>query len=393
MAKDDPIRFDNWSQGANNMASEDRLPEGFVRSLVNLDPGAGGNIDLRSGYEKVVDVAGIRACYAIGQRVLIVAEGGVMSYDAATDSSSDLGPALGEGVLSGVEHNGQLYFSTLKDSLRSDGYSLKQWGIPEPAYSVEAVDAGGLTGTYKVAVTALVGGVESGASIFVLTLAGQSLRITSADTRALRVYVSAPDASSLYYQGVLARGELDILKPVDDSAQLESGWMMPFPHCTQLTSYHGVILGAGDGCLYISEPLRPHLIDISRGFFQYPVTPNMVVASDGGVYVSADRVYFLTELEGAQPAQRVVSEYPAVAGTGVKLPDGRCAWFTRYGQAVGDQLGQVQMLNAGRYAPAIAARGTAGYLDHNGNSLVVTTMRGQTESNNLATGDFAELEM
>ena len=393
MANDDPIRFDNWSQGANNMASEDRLPEGFVRSLVNLDPGAGGNIDLRSGYEKVVDVAGVRGCYAIGKRVVVVADGGVMSYDTATDSSSELGPALGEGALSGVEHNGQLYLSTLKDSLRSDGYSLKQWGIPEPAYSVEAVDAGVLTGTFKVAVTALVDGVESGASVSVLTLTEQSLRISSTDARVLRVYVSAQNASSLYYQGVLTRGELDILKPVDDSAQLESGWMMPFPHCTQLTSYHGVILGAGDKCLYISEPMRPHLIDISRGFFQYPVTPSMVVASDGGVYVSADRIYFLADLEGAQPVQRVVSEYPAVAGTGVKLPDGRCAWFTRYGQAVGDQLGQVQLLNAGKYAPTIAARGTAGYLDHNGNSLVVTTMRGQTESNNLATGDFAELEM
>lgn len=393
MAKDDPIRFDNWSQGANNQVSEDRLPEGFVRSLVNFDPSAGGNIDLRSGYEKVVDVAGVRACFAIGQRVIVVADSGVMSYDVATDSSSDLGAALGEGVLSGVEHNGQLYFSTLKESLRSDGYSVKAWGITEPAYSVDTTNNGALSGTYKVAVTALVDGVESGASVSVITLSDQALRISSSDIRVLRVYVSAPNASSLYYQGVLARGDLEIVTLVDDSAQLESGWMLPFPHCTQLTSYHGVILGAGEKCLYISEPMRPHLIDVSRGFFQYPVTPNMVIACDGGAYVSADKVYFLTELEGAQPSQRVVSDYPAIAGTGVKLPDGRCAWFTRYGQAIGDPLGQVLMINAGKYAPSTAARGTSGYLDHNGNSLVVTTMRGQTESNNLATGDFAELEM
>lgn len=34
-----PARTDNWAKGANNVANPERLPEGFVRHLVNLDPG------------------------------------------------------------------------------------------------------------------------------------------------------------------------------------------------------------------------------------------------------------------------------------------------------------------------------------------------------------------
>lgn len=392
MARDNPIRLDKWALGANNVVSEDRLPEGFVRDLINLDPGTGGNLDLRAGYEKVATFAGARACFALGRKAIVVAGNALISYDADTNSTATLRTGIGAGAVAAAELGGTLYLSMVQTSLRTNGQSVAAWGVPAPVFSVQP-GFGGLTGRLKVAVTAVVDGVESGATVAVIALQGQGVTVRSADARALRLYVSAIDGETLYFQGNLYGGLSSIAAPTDNSARLETAWMQPMPPVSVLASFRGVLLGAGDRCVYITDPLRPHLVDLSRGFFQYPVTPTMIIACDGGVYISADRVYFLTDPEGEAPSQRSVSEHPAIPGTGVKLPDGRCAWFTRYGQVVGDSLGQVQLLNASKYSPTVAAIGASGYLDQNGNSMVVTTMRGQTESNNLATGDFAELEM
>jgi hypothetical protein len=139
--------------------------------------------------------------------------------------------------------------------------------------------------------------------------------------------------------------------------------------------------------------MLPHLFDPISGFFKFPVTPSLIAPTDDGVYVAAgDKTYFLTALESATPSMRVALEVGAVEGSAVKLPDGNAAWFTRYGLAIGSAGGEITLPNRKTYAPDIAAHGASGVLEHRGNSMVITTLRGAASQNNLATGDFAELE-
>ena len=43
----------DWSAGANNLASKDRLPKNAVRHAVNVDPLPGGTFASRAGYEPI----------------------------------------------------------------------------------------------------------------------------------------------------------------------------------------------------------------------------------------------------------------------------------------------------------------------------------------------------
>lgn len=61
--------------------------------------------------------------------------------------------------------------------------------------------------------------------------------------------------------------------------------------------------------------------------------------------------------------------------------------MTRYGQAITDG-NSAKLVNRETFAPVDAASGASGVLDHNGNQLVVTTLRGNDRPNPLAASDF-----
>jgi hypothetical protein len=105
------------------------------------------------------------------------------------------------------------------------------------------------------------------------------------------------------------------------------------------------------------------------------------------LFVSADKCYALTNVEGDGISQKTVLEFPAVPGTAVQLPDGRGAFMTRYGQAMTDG-GDIQLVNRTTFAPVDVSRGAAGILENNGNQLVVTTLQGKNRPNPLAASDF-----
>ena len=60
-------RADSWVKGANNIAKPERLPEGFVRELVNLDPAGGGQLEMRAGHARVLEAADMRLAVALHQ--------------------------------------------------------------------------------------------------------------------------------------------------------------------------------------------------------------------------------------------------------------------------------------------------------------------------------------
>lgn len=153
-----------------------------------------------------------------------------------------------------------------------------------------------------------------------------------------------------------------------------------------VVAHNSQLIVASNNVAEMTRPMRPHLVDRVRGFVQYGADIGAMVSA-GALYISADKCYSLTNVETDGIAQRVVLEFPAIPGTAVQLPDGRGAWMTRYGQAVLSD-GSVELVNRESFAPVSAASGAAGVLDHNGNELIVTTMKGTDRANPLAASDF-----
>lgn len=388
------LTISNWEQGANNIAARDRLPAGTYRQAINLDPTAGGKLEMRCGFERVYQGADVRGAFGIGEQVVIADGDTLKAYDTATGSVTELAAINSAGGVSGVEMNGQLFLGTPNESYRLQGGVLKPWAIAEPVFTVTTVAGSLPAGIYKVAVTAIgVDGEESGVVPQIIRLNGlQALRVSSTDPRDLNLYASPCDAETLYSQGRL-RAATTIGVVADDAATLTTAFMVPMPYCEELVAFRGVLIGRIGREVYATNPFQPHLVDPARGFFQYGTDVTMLAKTDGGIYIGADKTWFMTNPQTDQPIQAVVLDFGAVKGASITLPDGRAAWFTRYGQAIGDTAGGVSLPNRSNYAPDTATSGAAGLLEHNSNQMVVTTMRGQTKANRLAAGDFCDVEI
>ncbi|SFP39552.1 hypothetical protein SAMN05216229_102123 [Geopseudomonas sagittaria] len=373
----------NWAGGIDNLSPADRIPDGYVRAMVNLDPLPGGGLGLRGGAEQLLACADCRGAFAVG-RYLVIADGArLLSYSLDAGSVAELTASLPDGPLTASELNAQLYLSTPAAQYRTDGVRLVRWDVPPPAFTAAALPGGSLAGQYKVAVTALgEDGEESGAVPLVVTMDGARLQVISDDPRPLRLYVSPADSASLYYQGQILGGVALIEAPTDDKARLTTAHLDTMPPSELLVSHHSVLVGAVGRYVFLSEPMMPHLTNPVTRFFQYGSDVQALVPTDSGVFVVlADRTYHLTGVETEAPSQRHIDNIGGLAGSGVALPDGTAAWFSRHGLVIGGSDGSTAAPSRSRHAPMQAERAACGVLEHQGVIRVVACLQGDVWAN------------
>lgn len=385
-----------WANGANNIASKDRIPEGFIRHGVNVDPLPGGRIGLRAGYEQVYAGTAVRGVLALGKNLLIADGTILVELNTETGVSRTLRTIAGAGAFAGDVMNEVLYFSTENECLQYDGSEVRDWGVPDVLFQppVTASAAGGLVeGYYQVAVTytdqwGLEGGTDRPALIFAETNAALTVTVSSIPTGCVaNVYVSSVNGETVYLQNTVDTPGVVVVGIVRDDTARCTTTLKRAPRPGRIVVAHNASMAiASNNVIELTEPMRPHLVDRVRGFLQYGADVGLMVSA-GALFVSADKCYSLTNVETDGISQRAVLEFPAVPGTAVLLPDGRGAWMTRYGQAITDGDG-VQLVNRETFAPVDASSGAAGVLDNNGNQLVVTTMKGVNRANPLAASDF-----
>lgn len=389
-----------WAGGINNRANYREMPQGFARDLVNLEPLEGGVLGLRSGFQQRCPAFNARGALSVGTKVLFADGTALNCFDTLTNSTHTLAQIAGGGRLSGAVLNEELFICTATELLRFDGMTLRSWGVPTVVLQpVPVVVGGGLSaGTYQAAITLVNAQGEEGGST-------NPIQITVQDASALvflapalpvgytlRLYVSSASGESLYlqYEGT---DDYIVNGLRDDTARLDTLNLREPIAGDHMAALNAVLLIADGSTLWYTLPMSPHLLDASKSFFQFAAPINLVIEVEGGAFVCADKTYFLQSPESDQVTRRKVADYPAVAGTGSVLPDGRAAWMTPYGLAVGALDGSVSLLSQANFVPELATEGASGLLEHNGNQLVVTTMRGQRGPNPLAASDYYEAEI
>jgi hypothetical protein len=390
----DFTRRATWPGGIDNKSAEQAMPEGFVRRLVNLDPLPGGVLGLRAGFEAAASGSAVRG--AIGYRNEVVFADGdqLRSYNQHTDSTQSIATIAGAGRFSAAVFNDELFISTENQCLRYDGARVRRWGVPTViAQPVPIIGAGGLpAGTYQITMTLLLDGDEGGTSGSMSITVPDNSSLTFSLPSGARLYVSDNAGSTPYLQYDGA-GEFTLVSIDTSGARLSTQFMVEPQPADSLSSINGVIVSVDGSVLWHSEPFRPHLRSPMRAFFQYPSAISVMAPVAGGIYVCADKTYFLSGIETAEPNQSERLPYGAVAGTVTELPDGRVAWMTRYGIAVGDAQGSIALISEKNFAPEQASGGASGLLEYNGNQLVVTTLNSARRDNPLAATDYYEGEV
>lgn len=386
----------NWSRGANNINPADRLPENTVRSAVNVDPTPGGTLVLRTGYEQVYAGTEVRGVLALNDKLLIADGTDLVEFDTQTSSSRVIRQIAGAGTFVGAEHAGVLYFCTLNECLEYDGLRVRQWGVPDVGNQpVITPGAGGalLVGYYNVAVTfsdadGREGGTDRPLVVYVPAAGKLSIDVPQPPAGGVaNVYVGSVQGGTLYWQGSYdAAQTVDVAGVRDDTKRLATVLMRAPTPGDHVVSHNGTVLIAQGRVLVGTAPMRPHLVDRTQLYFQFPAAINNVMSA-GAVFVSADKCYALTNVETDAPSQETVLEFPAIRGTSVILPDGRGAWMTRYGQAItnGNQL---DLVNRPSYTVGDRDQGAAGVVENNGNQMIVTAARGGEGPGGLAASDY-----
>lgn len=376
--------------GSNNIAKPERLPEGAVVDAVNMDFTVGGKAELRTGFSKVRDCSNARAIFDMGSNGLALVDGeDLIRVDQ--DGSETFIAKLSAGHVAATLHNNLLYLNTAIESIVV-GETVEQWSVEPPAFDVALTSGSMAPGLYKVAVTKIANGKESGCIPAVISVGqGQSIVVSSAGS-GNRLYCSVANGQTLYYQGTASHSN-HIANPVDNTERLETDMLQPFPFCEILDSHKGLIVGARGRFLFYSMPLQPHLFNPEVNYVQFPCDIELIASVADGVYVCADKTYFISSIGSDNISQRVVLDFGAVKGTAVKLPNKTVAWFSKYGQVMAGPEGITELINKASYSPETASDGAAGFLEHNGNQMIATSMRGEQKGSRLQSNDHWDLEV
>lgn len=387
------VRLNDWSKGANNIAQPSRLPEGAARRIINLDPTPSGTLELRPTFGLAVPGANVRAMFGLSDRLIFV-DGGALRAASASGMVSDLADVDPAGDVVAAELNGRLYIKTLTASLVTDGESVRPWGMDAPHIDAMPIPGSLPAGVYKFAATVETQwGDESGGIVFTIALPSDSGLRVSLGSEWASLYMSTPNGHTLYLQreGV---GLVDITSVADDTRPLVTGGMQRLPHVESLVALGSMLVGHTGTFVLNTEPMMPHLHDPVRGFVAMPAPVALLAPVSTGLFVSTvAHTFFVTGIGTAGVEMRKVADFPAQPGSYTPLPDGTAAWFSRYGQVIGAPDGTVRPLNQATFAPDLAPSGASGLLEFGGIQAVVTSSRGDQETNRLAVGDSWTLEV
>lgn len=400
MAKPPAVTRRGWPKGINNLANGHDLTPDTLRDAINFDPSTSGTLSLRAGYEEVYRGQAVRGCLASGRYLLVADEAELVCVDEQAGSHRVLAPIDAAGRFVGAELNGELFFCTETQAMRFKDGSLRRWGVPTVNLQpLPVVGAGGmLAGLYQLAVTYTdergdEGGTTTPLSFQLQAGSGISVSLTAPAGCTPNLYLSPADGDTLYLQasGV---GTHVLTTVLDNTRRLVTAHLTAVVPGDIIEAHNAVLAIAEGSTLRLTEPMSPHLCRPLARFFSYPAKIGMLLSAGGGLVVSADKTYLITDVETDTPQQRELFPFPAVAGTGTSLPAGGGAWMTPYGLAtLTDQVQGAKLLSAAQFAPGLADSGRSGIVEHNGAQLVVTTARPGQGRTPLIASDYYEVEI
>lgn len=381
------VEFEGYAKGMNNILDDHVLGEDQARNIINWDVDDRGRIRVRQGRNRIYTGTIVKGTmWSDGETVLFV-EGGDLKRLESDNTATTLRTGVGDFPMSYVERDKIIYYTNRVITGKVVNGSDAAWGVTPPPRqpTLVAGSSGNLdAGVYQVAITFIaLDGEESGtplaAEATVVTGGSILLRdIPAPATGKIRVYVSAPNGTVLYF---LREEHKDIptilINDVNNLTEepLETQFGEP-PIPANLIEYHGgkIYMAVGP-VVWATEPLRYGLVKPSMNFFFFGADVSILAGVDDGLYIVADRHYWLSDL-AESPNQIDFLDYGAVRRTAIRLPDDKAvAWFSEQGLVIGKNGGAAANVTMESIAVSDYDFGTMLYREHEGIKQIVATMQ------------------
>lgn len=274
------------------MTLPNRSKASWLRVADNVDIGANGFIRRRDGFAAPVVAGGWHSLWSDEKDAYGVFNGDLVHIDHRSMART--------AAVSGVGHarvsydrlpDGMVYWTNGTRIGRLSGSVARELvtTAPNPA-PIATATAGGLPpGRYQVCFTAIGPDGESASTEPVqITLPdGGGIAFAGLAANTL-VYATGPDGEVF---NEVAGG--DYLSPSNDGAPCDTFMQDTMPAGQALAHYKGSLLVARGRWLYVSEPYRYGLHNPRRGFMPFPADISVVQPCEDGVYVCADKTYWL----------------------------------------------------------------------------------------------------
>jgi hypothetical protein len=399
------IDLGKFPKGINNIAPDTDLPEGSLVSAVNVDIDKEGNISQCEGYEQIYSGEGIHSFYK-----RYFAEKSELKYleddNTATVIDSELRQ---DSYLAWETILGDLYYS---DGLNNRIVNKGKWGIPTPISNSLLTESAGLlnAGIYQVALcyrnseTGEIGGAKLALTINISDKGAISCSNmpVSHDGYDIVVYVSVENGTELYQNGIVPNGSdsYTIINSRKSTRILNTQFMEPLPGGHILRHFNARLYVARGNVVWFSEAFRYGLRKTSKNFFQFPSKVTILQPVIDGLFIVADKTYFLQGSEPKDMVQRVVSKHTAIEGTGKTMGgetfavDGEPGagllvgyWFSNTGAVLGMAGGAMKELTDDRFAiPTDLKYGNTTYKKVNGIKQMITSFTNNGNASSFAFG-------
>lgn len=408
----EPIEYDGFPKGVDNLRSDDDVPEGALRGAVNVDVLSSGRVRMRRGIRQRVADAGAHSIFGDGSRLVWATANALRIADRNLVTSTLLTNAALAVPLSYLSLHGEIYFSN--EYINGKVNALNQyepWGITPPT-AAPALSAA--TGSRYVQITcafvarrrALDGSTvleQSGAPKGAVVACEDAPYISvtsipqSTDSRVThtRIYVTGLNGKVFYAHTDVPAGvtACTIHGPFGTGMKLDSQFLKPPPPGQFIDYCLGRIYVASGSNVFHTEALRYGLYDPADDYFMYPERITLLRAVEDGLYISSSDTRFVAGIGSANVRNELKFPYKAIEGESVRVPDSKdVMWLSERGLVRAGPGGGVKNLTEDQLAIDRGhTRVAMGVHEFNGHKAVVAIMKG-SEPNPLVSTDYIAAE-
>lgn len=406
-----------FKQGLDRVNHEDKINSASLDEATNVDIDRFGNISRREGYSRLVSTTAGHSLWSTTQAAFYV-DNGTLYRRTPQGETYTVASGLGSAPLSYELVGDWIYYTNgdVSNRIHNITYVHRSgWTCPtNPPPGGVAQTTGTLQeGTYHIAVAGVNDlGEESGCAARTLTLDGVGgIALTGIDTSGwttMRVYVSPPNGTSdeLYLQyEVPVATSFTVTHANAAGRACQTLNMTDMPSGSIVRYYRGRLYVVEGQVLWISGALHYGLTALDESFLYYPEAITTVAPTESGLFISADRLYFIAGSAPQEFQQTTLDLDPIIPGTAIQVPAevfrGQrlkqttpvVYWVDAKGPKLGLADGSVLSLKANEALTSSYSSGASLIAQRDGKSQVLTSLANKQYDAGFAATDYAVAEV
>ena len=401
------VRYGPFTAGVNSRLPDEQLAPDMLRHAVNCDLTDAGMLSRRDGYTLELSATDAHSIYTDASGVYF-ADGALLKrYVPDTGAVTIVASGLTDGAgLAYLPLNGEIYYTNGFQRGKIVGGVRMDWGVEVPSGLPSLSIVGGVleSGRREVLCTFInAQGEESGSGLstgITLTASGGILvsgipQPVSSEIVRVNIYMTPHNGATLYLAAQLPVGTLSAtIASLQPSVELASQFCAP-PMPGKVLAYAGGRIYVASGpIVWYTEPGMYGRVKPSRNFIMFPSDVAIMAGVMDGLYVVADKTYFLSGLDPEQTTLREVLPYGAAFGSLAPVPVMANTWTWRSdrGQVFASNGGQMVNLQEDNLALRPSSNGASVFIERDGSRQVISVSE-PPSIGSAEVGDFIEMEV